>query len=205
MIAEDTRLRVILRPMSLDDVVQVAALDKLAFSNPWPARTYNYEVAENDCSRMFVLESGWQTAPSNGRTHHWWDYLLGGGNGNGHHSILGYSGMWHIADEAHISTIAVHPEWRGQKLGELLLWSMIRQAIRQKAGQVTLEVRVGNTLAQNLYRKYGFNVVGVRKGYYRDNSEDANMMLLENLNAAYRERMIVFGRVLAQSLKVDDR
>ena len=90
--------------------------------------------------------------------------------------MLGYAGLWLLIDEAHISTIAVAPEWRGRGLGELLLASLLERAISIGADVATLEVRASNLVAQNLYRKYRFTVVGVRKGYYTDNFEDALVM-----------------------------
>ncbi|MBN1310392.1 MAG: ribosomal protein S18-alanine N-acetyltransferase [Anaerolineae bacterium] len=155
---------------------------------------------------MFVLEPGNVfEQPAQSRQLNWLDRLIDSITGwtNGHpRPLIGYSGMWHIADEAHISTIAVHPDWRGRKLGELLVWSMIRQAMRQRAGQVTLEVRVSNAPAQNLYRKYGFEVLGTRKGYYRDNSEDAYMMGVTRLDEAYRQHMLLCGKALASRFHV---
>jgi ribosomal-protein-alanine N-acetyltransferase len=202
----DSRTQVILRKMILDDLDEVVELDRISFPSPWPARTYRYEIMDNDRACMFVLEPGEPSASPNGsQPRSFWERLLGGEHRNGSGRLIGYSGMWHIVDEAHISTIAISPEWRGKKLGELLLWSMIRQAIRQGAAQVTLEVRVSNALAQNLYRKYGFEVLGVRKGYYRDNSEDAYNMGLMALDAGYRERMVTAGRELARLFRVDDR
>jgi len=205
----DSRLHVIIRQMTLEDIDQVVMLDKLSFPSPWPARTYRYEILDNEHARMFALEpADVSIQATETRQASWLDRLLssisGRGNGQSSH-LMGYSGMWHIADEAHISTIAVHPDWRGKKLGELLVWSMVRQAMRQQAVQVTLEVRVSNTLAQNLYYKYGFEILGTRKGYYRDNSEDAYMMGIVRLDEAYREKLHHFGRELAQVLRVTDR
>ena len=206
----DSRPHVILRGMTLDDVDLVYSLDKLSFPTPWPLRTYRYEVEDNEHSRMLVLEPvGAPPVPVQTSAPQWWERLLGlGGNGNGHHTrpfLCGYSGMWHIADEAHISTIAVHPKWRGQRLGELLVWCMIRQAMLQGATQVTLEVRVSNALAQGLYRKYGFEVMGLRKGYYRDNGEDAYMMAVMRLDDAYRDQLNGFGAELGRRVHVIDR
>lgn len=206
----DPRPQVILREMTLDDIDQVYDLDKLSFPTPWPMRTYRYEIEDNEHSCMFVLEPvGVAPIPAQTHTPTLWERLIGlGGNGNGHRTLpflCGYSGMWHIADEAHISTIAVHPGWRGKQLGELLVWCMIRQAMLQQAAQVTLEVRVSNTLAQALYRKYNFEVMGLRKGYYRDNGEDAYMMAVVRLDEAYRDQLNGFGQELARRVRVVDR
>ena len=94
----------------------------------------------------------------------------------GHDLIVGFVGLWYIMDEAHVVAIGVRTEYRGHGLGELLLISGIEQAIELKSRAVTLEVRVSNYVAQNLYKKYGFTERGTRKGYYSDNREDALIM-----------------------------
>jgi ribosomal-protein-alanine N-acetyltransferase len=206
---------VVFRKMALDDVQQVFDLDRMSFPSPWPIRTYHYELQENEHSHLFVLEPI-GVPPITVKTHrpNWLERLLGAGTGNGHRNgnghrvqpfLCGYSGMWQIVDEAHISTIAVHPEWRGKRLGELLVWCMLRQAMLQAAAQVTLEVRVSNTVAQALYRKYGFEVMAQRKGYYHDNGEDAYMMAVTRLDEAYRDQLNTFGRELARQVTVTDR
>jgi ribosomal-protein-alanine acetyltransferase len=98
------------------------------------------------------------------------------GNGNARAPIIGFAGMWMAYDEAHVTTIGVEPNYQGQGLGELLLLCMVDEAIARGASWLTLEVRVSNTPAQTLYRKYGFTVQGTRKRYYSDNHEDALIM-----------------------------
>jgi ribosomal-protein-alanine N-acetyltransferase len=153
---------------------------------------------------MIVLEDGRLARSPNGSGVSNWLKRISG-EGASHPPLIGFSGMWHIADEAHVSTIAVHPEWRGYKLGELLLWNMVYRAIREDARLVTLEVRVGNRIAQNLYRKYGFEIMGRRKGYYRDNGEDAYMMGVTPLDDDYRRKLIQYGRELAQHLRITNQ
>src|SRR4029077_19134450 len=87
-------------------------------------------------------------------------------------SIVGYAGIWIMTDEAHVTTIASHPELRGQGIGELLLVALVHRAIEIGARWMTLEVRASNAVAQNLYRKYTFKEMGVRRRYYSDNGED---------------------------------
>lgn len=205
----DTRTHVVLRRMTSEDIDQVAALDRISFPTPWPLRTYEYEVLNNESSRMLVLEPAHAplvAIPQ--RQRGWLERMLHIGNGNGrtHYRPLmcGYSGMWHIAGEAHISTIAVHPEWRGRGLGELLVWTMMRQAFWEGATQMTLEVRASNTVAQRLYRKYGFEIMGLRKNYYRDNEEDAYTMAVLPLDEAYRAKLIHYGKLLAQQVHVSN-
>ncbi|RMF78344.1 MAG: ribosomal-protein-alanine N-acetyltransferase [Chloroflexi bacterium] len=164
-----------LRYMQIGDVTQVVAIDKYSFETPWSARSYVYEVKNSNYSHMVVLAleeekrvSGWRR----------WLRPFNGGNGAHRSQIIGYGGLWHLVDEAHISTIATHPQWRGRGLGEVVLAAMIRRALTLNAAYVVLEVRVSNIVAQNLYTKYGFYVVGTKAGYYRDNDEDAYDMRL---------------------------
>ncbi len=104
--------------------------------------------------------------------------------------IAGFVGLWYMVDEAHIVSIGVRSEYRGFGLGELLLISAIEQAIEMDSRVVTLEVRVSNYVAQNLYKKYKFTERGTRKGYYSDNREDALIMTTEPIrNDSYREEL----------------
>ena len=115
--------------------------------------------------------------------------------------VLGYSGLWLMVDEAHIATIASHPEWRGRGVGELLLLNMLRVAQQIQAINTTLEVRVSNQAAQNLYRKYNFEEVGRRKAYYQDNREDALIMTVTVFQTqAYAERLDVLEEDLRARL-----
>jgi ribosomal-protein-alanine N-acetyltransferase len=99
-------------------------------------------------------------------------------------AIVGFSGYWLVVDEAHISTFAVHPGWRRQGIGQALLREVLRQAVLQGATSATLEVRVSNLAAQQLYANHGFVPVGRRRGYYRDNNEDALLMTTYSLKPA---------------------
>jgi ribosomal-protein-alanine N-acetyltransferase len=101
----------------------------------------------------------------------------------------------------HISTIAVHPDWRGRGLGELLLLTAIDQSARMKRGKVTLEVRPSNKIAQSLYQKYGFRFTGVHEGYYRD-GENAWLMAAEIDRAIYRQRLAELRRALEERLRL---
>ena len=95
--------------------------------------------------------------------------------------LLGYAGCWQILEEVHITNIAVSPEYRRQKIGERLLRQIIDDCYKNKAKYITLEVRVSNNPAISLYEKYGFKSLGVRKGYYQNNNEDALIMWTENI------------------------
>ena len=95
--------------------------------------------------------------------------------------LIGYCGCWQILEEAHITNIAVSLDYRRKHIGEALLTTIIDECYRNMAKYITLEVRVGNKPAIALYEKYGFKSLGVRKGYYHDNNEDALIMWTENI------------------------
>jgi ribosomal-protein-alanine N-acetyltransferase len=106
--------------------------------------------------------------------------------------VVGYAGMWTVMDEAHLTTIAVDPEWRGMRIGERLLIDMLEHGMSRGAKRATLEVREHNRAAHGLYRKWGFIDVAVRKNYYSDNGENAVIMWQNDLydrefQAAVRE------------------
>jgi ribosomal-protein-alanine N-acetyltransferase len=156
----DRTVITLIRTMSIADLKAVLEIDRLSFPLPWSERTYRYEINENPSSYMYVVEVQEGLKPK----------------------VVGYVGFWFIVDEAHISTLAVHPDYRGHGMGELLLQTAVNHAERLRAKIVTLEVRISNQTAINLYRKFVFKVVGCRPRYYRDNNEDALLMTRENPN-----------------------
>ncbi len=116
--------------------------------------------------------------------------------------VVGYAGLWLMVDEAHVTTIGVHPDHRGQGVGELLFLGLIDIAQQMKARRVTLEVRVSNTTAQALYRKYGMEVAGIRKRYYSDNGEDAYIMWSDPVDSpAFKMRIEKYREELARRLQ----
>jgi [ribosomal protein S18]-alanine N-acetyltransferase len=96
-------------------------------------------------------------------------------------NLIGYAGSWLILDEAHITTIAIKPEYRRKKIGETLLNKILEICYKNEIKYITLEVRVSNVAAIRLYEKYGFKSLGTRKGYYQNNNEDALIMWTENI------------------------
>lgn len=180
----------ILRPMRLDDIAQVVAIDRVAFPTPWTANVYRYEIAQNSLSSMVVLTAAHPPPPfpanGQGRMTRLLKYFQRNGPAVPGDKVLGYGGFWFSRQEAHISTIASHPDYRGRSLGELLLASMIRRGLNMRAAVISLEVRVGNDPAIALYEKYHFQEFGIKQRYYRDNGEDAYDMRVSPINAAYR-------------------
>ena len=154
----------VIRPMQASDLEQVLVIDQASFTLPWPASAYRFEMYENPNSQLWVAET--QSA-------------------DGSSLVIGMSVVWLILEEAHIATIAVRPQYRGQGIAQYLMKASLAGAIRQGCTQATLEVREGNLPAQRLYSRFGFQLAGIRPRYYRDNNEDAWIMTATNLDAGY--------------------
>jgi len=161
------RLPYLIEPMTAADVPRIMDIEQVVFPAPWSARAYHYEITENEYSTMLVLRPALRMPPQ--RLLH----RLGLLEPN---PVIGYAGFWLLVDEAHICTIAVDPAWQGRGLGELLLISLLEQGQEIGAIRATLEVRASNRVAQHLYHKHQFEIVGRRRRYYTDNNEDAYIM-----------------------------
>ena len=166
-----------LRYMRSADIADVVVIDRASFDPAWSARSYQFEILESPCSYMVVLE---QRVPQPVQGLRRLFQAMRGDQDTTEEQveIMAYGGLWNIQEEAHISTIASHPAHRGKGFGEIVLAGMIRRSIELKAGYIVLEVRVSNKAAQQLYRKYGFEIVGTKPDYYRNNHEDAYDMRL---------------------------
>lgn len=138
------------RLMTMDDIPGVMVIEHEAFTLPWTEEAFRNELTHNQFAKYMIME--YEGAP------------------------IGYAGMWTIMDEAHITNIAVRKAYRGRGLGDRLLNELMRTAAYLGMERITLEVRVSNHVAQNLYAKKGFESAGLRKGYYSDNQEDAMIM-----------------------------
>jgi ribosomal-protein-alanine N-acetyltransferase len=141
--------------MSLEDVAEVVRIETLCFPSTWPQNAFYNEIQDNKLAHYFVGRLG--------------------------DRIAAYGGIWVILDDSHVTTLAVHPDLRGRKYGELMFLHLLDEAISRGASWITLEVRESNTAAQKLYRKYGFTVVSSRHGYYSDNRENALVMWAGNV------------------------
>jgi ribosomal-protein-alanine N-acetyltransferase len=150
--------------MAIDDLDAVQAIERASFTSPWPPNAYRSELESNRLATYLVARVG--------------------------EDVVGYGGMWLMVDEGHITTFAVHPTWRRQRIGERLLLAFLDLASDRGAHEATLEVRLSNLPARRLYEKFGFRPVGLRPRYYSDNGEDALIMTTEPLaDAAMRERI----------------
>ena len=154
--------RIHLRPMTLADLDQVKAIEQASFPTPWPKDAFYYELTQNAKALCWVAE--WMEedqAPE----------------------VAADIVIWLVLDEVHIGTLAVKQEYRGRRIAQRLLARALLESTKCGGTYALLEVRASNKAAQNLYRKFGFEVVGVRRGYYQDNGEDALLLTLANLDA----------------------
>ncbi len=158
----DVALRI--RPMTFDDLPAVQLIERASFSTPWPPHAYRQELATNRLAHYLVA-------------------LL-------HDEIVAYGGIWVMVDEAHVTTFAVHPRHRRQRIGERLLLALLDLSIDRRAREATLEVRLSNLPARRLYEKYGFRPVGIRPRYYSDDGEDALIMTTEPLTGPAMDQRI---------------
>jgi ribosomal-protein-alanine N-acetyltransferase len=136
--------------MAAGDLDGVLEIERASFSMPWSREAFLHELRNNRVARCFVLKAGAR--------------------------IAGYLCLWEVADEVHITNLAVHPTWRRRGFGRLLLGRALADARARGLRLVVLEVRPTNTEALGLYESFGFRVVGRRRGYYYDTGEDALVM-----------------------------
>ncbi len=144
-----------IRRMRLEDVPTAHAIDVSSFTLPWPERSLRFEVSDNPAARCWVVELDGQ--------------------------VVGMLVLWVIVDEAHIATLATHPDHRRQGLARGLLVHALQEAYQEGARSALLEVRAGNQAALAMYQKLGFDEVGHRTNYYKDNGENAILMTLRDL------------------------
>ncbi len=166
----------VVEPMHAVDIPAVMAIEREAFPTPWPEHAYNYELYQNKLAHYYVIRSRNNRIGDTGaRPKSWRERVIR------RPAVWAYGGFWLLVDEAHISTLATRRDKRKLGLGQLMLITLIDEAEKQGAALATLEVRESNLAAQSLYRKYGFEVVGQRPGYYPDNRETALIMTTPSL------------------------
>jgi ribosomal-protein-alanine N-acetyltransferase len=176
-----------IEPMTLADIPEVVAVEQASYSMIWPAKAYDHELRKNDLAHYFVLRAAPQ--PTNHQLKQ--------------PPLIGLGGFWLMIDEIHISTIAIHPDWRGLGLGEWMLIKLLEEGGALGAEVATLEVRPSNRAARSLYEKYGFLEVGRRRNYYIDNGEDALILTTPSLSlpdyqTMFRQRRAALFRRLAR-------
>ncbi len=183
-----------IRSMRQEDLAQVITIDREAFPTQWPPPNYRQELQNRLASYIVVCDDtrtltepevkpdglSWLAS----RIKQWLNRNRSLDDDKfpaDRQYIVGFAGIWVIADEAHLTNIAIRQQYQRQGIGELLLICTIDLAQELRASIMTLEVRASNLTAQNLYRKYGFTQVGIRHGYYLDNREDGILMSTESI------------------------
>lgn len=154
---ENEKLTIKIRPMQKSDIDDVIKIEEKAYGDHHWSKDSFYGELSNDLAHYFSA----------------FDENTG--------KLVGYAGSWRILDEAHITTIAIEPEYRRKKIGEALLHRVVEECLKAEVKYITLEVRVSNVAAIGLYEKYSFKSLGTRKGYYQNNNEDALIMWTENI------------------------
>ena len=147
--------------MEFDDLPAVIELDQRSFALPWPVSSFRFELESNAVSRCWVAEIDRVDSPP---------------------LLVAMVVIWLIVDEAHVATLAVHPDYRRQKIAQRLLAFTLVDAYHAGAVRSLLEVRRGNEAAISMYKRFGYRETGIRKKYYKDNSEDAVLMDLDPLD-----------------------
>lgn len=151
---------VLFRPMTEADVPVVAEIEKICFRSPWSKRMLKEEL-RNSLAKYYVMELD--------------------------NALIAYAGMWVYFDEAHVTNVAVLPEYRRRGYGRQLMLLSMQAALEADATQMTLEVRQSNLAAQAMYFQLGFTLSGKRKGYYEDTKEDALILWNKDMNATIQQ------------------
>lgn len=136
--------------MTTEHIKDVHKIEEDSFSIPWSEKAFYDELTKNKMAIYIVAKKD--------------------------NEIIGYGGMWHVINEGHITNVAVKKEYRGKGIGSRIIKAFIDIAKEKEMIGITLEVRVSNDIAKNLYKKNGFIMEGIRKEYYEDNKEDAIIM-----------------------------
>ena len=137
-------------PMRVEDLDEVLEIERASFGMPWSRGAFTYEIERNRVAHCWVMRED--------------------------ERVAGYLCLWEVADELHITNVAVHPAYRRRGIGRSMLAAVLDDAIRRSLSLVGLEVRPTNAEARALYESFGFRVVGRRRGYYYDTGEDALIM-----------------------------
>ncbi|WP_027250153.1 ribosomal protein S18-alanine N-acetyltransferase [Planktothrix agardhii] len=162
-----------LKPLTENQLSAVVELDQRCLGGLWTKDGYQREI-DSPNSDLII----WKPEQEIGNSEHKKEEFQlpkielnhGGNSGN---ELIGIGCLWSILEEAHITILAIDPEYQGKGLGQALLFQLLVSAWKRKLERATLEVKVSNQPAINLYKKFGFKEAGRRKGYYQDTGEDA--------------------------------
>lgn len=151
------RERLVIDEMRESDIPLIQAIEKEIFLTPWPRNAYQREITQNRSAAYLVIRRD--------------------------DEIVAYGGLWKMYDEAHVTTVGVKRDQQGKGYGLVVMAALIDRAYRMGTRWMTLEVRPSNDTAIRLYEKFGFKVIGRRRGYYTDNGEDAIVMWSDSIHS----------------------
>lgn len=150
---------------------KVLSIEGRVYPRPWSASLFLAELSQRSARSYLVARHGSE--------------------------VVGYAGMMFSGTEAHVTNIAVDPDFHGYKVGSRLLVALITEALTRDVEAISLEVRVSNRVAQSMYEKFGFSAKGVRKGYYIETNEDALVMVVDDAGSPeFRQRLHSIRREL---------
>ncbi|OPY58265.1 MAG: ribosomal-protein-alanine N-acetyltransferase [Pelotomaculum sp. PtaU1.Bin035] len=147
-------MNIAFKKMCPEHISQVVEIEQASFPAPWPQQVFTSEI-QNEFAHYIVAAVNEQ--------------------------VIGYGGMWLVLDEAQVTNVAVHPAYRMNNIGKMIMLELMRRAILMGIDKMTLEVRLSNLVARHLYASLGFEKKGMRKKYYLDNNEDAIIMWKHDL------------------------
>lgn len=159
---------VVIEAMRGADLLAVHEIERLSFSSPWPSYAFEQELASNHMASYLVARHA--------------------------ERVVAFAGLWLMFDEAHITTFAVHPDWRRQGVAQRLMVGILELSVDLGAARMTLEVRASNEVAQTLYHRFGFVVTGRRARYYTDDGEDALIMTTLELAGPSMQAVLLVER-----------
>ena len=172
-----------IKPITHELLETVVELDKLCFGGLWTKEAYSREI-DSPNSSLLVLFYQQEPEPITANESQ---------NDTLPPQLIGMGCLWAIVDEAHITLLGIHPHYRGQRLGQLMLCTLLQDAIDRQLKRATLEVSVNNTPAISLYQKFGFKIAGKRRNYYQKTGEDALVLWLSGLEKPqFKEQLLVW-------------
>jgi len=158
-------LTVVVAPMKRRHVRSVLRIEAQVYPRPWTSSLFLSELALRTTRAYFVARVG--------------------------KDVVGYAGVMISFEDSHVTTIAVDPAWQRHGIATRLMVALVRESLVRGAQNMTLEVRVSNKAAQDLYRRFGYAPVGVRKNYYPESNEDALVMWVHDIDTPEYARLVV--------------
>jgi [ribosomal protein S18]-alanine N-acetyltransferase len=182
-----------LQPLSADLLPEALELDRLCFGGLWTMEGYQRELDSPNSELLVFSNRNKSDSPENKE-------------GNSFDRLIGIGCFWAILEEAHITIIGIHPDYRGKGLGKLMLCKLLEKAVDRQLERATLEVREGNNAAIEMYQKFGFKVAGKRKKYYQATGEDALILWRGDLaKESFQKDLAIWQQEISANISIIDR